>query len=122
MHTETLHLEAVVPETCSGKRLDQTLALLYPEHSRARLAEWIREGSVCLNGSAHWRPKDKVKGGEGIQIQVTLSKKESYLPQDIPLNIHYEDEAVLIINKAAGQVVHPGAGNPPAQPQWRHRA
>jgi len=94
-----------------GQRLDQALAQLLPDFSRSRLQEWIRDGRVQLNGRA-CRPRDKVLGGEQVQIRALFSEQGVCRPQDIPLDLLYADDSVLVINKPAGLVMHPAPGNP----------
>ena len=102
----------IVPEQCSGKRLDQTLALLCPQHSRARLQGWIKNGFVSVDG-AGLRQKDSVGAGQVIEVRATLDDRhENWVEQAIPIDIIFEDEAILALDKAPGIVVHPGAGNP----------
>jgi len=99
-----------IPESEAGNRLDKALSALYPEYSRARLQQWIREGSILINGLSH-KPKDKVKGGETVEINVELEEVVVWKPQILPLVILYEDEDLIVVNKPAGLVVHPGVGN-----------
>jgi 23S rRNA pseudouridine1911/1915/1917 synthase len=103
--------EARVPEGAAGRRFDAVLAELFPEFSRSRLAEWIKSGDALLDGAAV-RPRDPVRGGEVVTLAVALDEQTSAQPQDIPLSILYEDADVFVIDKPAGLVVHPGAGNP----------
>jgi len=110
MLEQDISLTALVPEDYAGLRLDQVLAKCFPEYSRARLAQWIKQGDVALNG-ASCPPKFRVVGGETIIIATTVVPIHADLPQAIPLDIVYEDDALLIINKPAGLVVHPAAGN-----------
>lgn len=105
------YLTEEVPETLTGQRLDQALAQLFPEYSRARLQQWIKEGQVLVDGEV-WRPKDKVIGGEQIELTAVSEVEVDWQPQDIPLNVVYQDEDILVINKPVGMVVHPAAGNP----------
>ena len=92
-------------------RLDQALARLMPEHSRSRLAAWMKQGKVSV-GDTPADPKRKVWGGERIALDVPpLENAAAQAAEDIPLTIVYEDEAILVINKPAGLVVHPGSGN-----------
>ena len=91
-------------------RLDQALAEMFASYSRARLQLWIRGGQVTVD-ARQWRAKDKVLGGEQIELTATLAEEVTSLPQAIPLHIVYEDEHLLVINKPAGLVVHPAAGN-----------
>ncbi|MDH5407369.1 MAG: 23S rRNA pseudouridine(1911/1915/1917) synthase RluD [Gammaproteobacteria bacterium] len=104
-------LSATIPEEMGGMRLDQALASLFSQYSRARLQQWIKGGQVQVNGQS-LRSKDKLNGGELIEIEVLLEPDTRFLPQDLPLDIVYEDEQILVINKPAGLVVHPAAGNP----------
>ena len=93
-------------------RLDQALATLFPDYSRARLQHWIKQGLVSVDGTTAARPRDKVLGGELVELEAILDDQVECCPEPIPLEIMYEDEALLIINKPAGLVVHPAAGNP----------
>ncbi|AAM42359.1 23S rRNA pseudouridine(1911/1915/1917) synthase RluD [Xanthomonas campestris pv. campestris] len=103
--------QAVVPDSAAGRRFDAVLAELFPEFSRSRLSEWIKSGDALLDGETA-RPRDTLRGGETVQVQVVLETQTHAAPQDIPLNVLYEDDHVLVIDKPAGLVVHPGAGNP----------
>ncbi|WP_101925103.1 23S rRNA pseudouridine(1911/1915/1917) synthase RluD [Luteimonas rhizosphaerae] len=102
---------ATVPDASAGRRFDVVLAELFPQFSRSKLTSWIKSGEVLLDGRQP-RPRDAVVGGETIQLNVVLDTQTSAEPQDIPLSVLYEDEAVFVIDKPAGLVVHPGAGNP----------
>jgi 23S rRNA pseudouridine1911/1915/1917 synthase len=96
----------------TGRRLDQALAALMPEHSRSWLQQWIRGGRVRVNG-ARARPRTIVHAGDRIDLDAeTESLQMGAEPEDIPLQIVHEDAAVLVLNKPPGLVVHPGAGNP----------
>ncbi|MCL7713323.1 23S rRNA pseudouridine(1911/1915/1917) synthase RluD [Stenotrophomonas mori] len=103
--------QARVPDAAAGRRFDAVLAELFPEFSRSRLSEWIKSGAVLLDGAAA-RPRDPVRGGELATLNATLDVQTDALPEDIPLSVLYEDEHVFVIDKPAGLVVHPGAGNP----------
>jgi 23S rRNA pseudouridine1911/1915/1917 synthase len=92
-------------------RLDQVAAQLFSDFSRERLKDWIKDGRLTLNGRPG-KPKDKLVGGETLVLLAELAVETPALPQDIPLTIVYEDEALLVVDKPAGLVVHPGAGNP----------
>ena len=108
--SESQQLTETVPDTLAGRRLDQALAALFPDYSRARLTRWLKEGRVLVDGEQR-RPRDSVDGGEVVMLRVEQDIETTWRAQDIPLDIVYEDEAVLVINKPAGLVVHPGAGN-----------
>ncbi|MDB5922734.1 MAG: pseudouridine synthase [Betaproteobacteria bacterium] len=104
-------LNLVVPSDCAGLRLDQALARLLPEHSRSRLTRWVRDHRVSVEGRSA-DPSDPVWGGERLRIDPTTDPKVlAYLPQDIPLDVVYEDDTLIVINKPPGLVVHPGSGN-----------
>ncbi|HET7776235.1 MAG TPA: 23S rRNA pseudouridine(1911/1915/1917) synthase RluD [Azospira sp.] len=101
-----------VPLDAGGRRLDQALAQLLPQYSRNRLQTWIREGRVLLGGTPVLEPKHKLLGGESLTVlEVQDEKLAAETPEDIPFPVVYEDEAILVINKPAGLVVHPGSGN-----------
>ena len=105
-------LTASIPETSAQQRLDVVLAQLFPDYSRAKLQSWVKAGHVRLDGECTQNNKQRVKGGESVCIETTLSAEVSWVAQDLPLDIVFEDEDVLVLNKAAGVVVHPAAGNP----------
>lgn len=104
-------LEAEIQLEQSGQRLDQALADLFPEYSRSRLKTWIETDLVTLNGQITTIPRTKVFGGEKIVISADIEDETHFEPENLPLNIVYEDEHILIINKQKDFVVHPGAGN-----------
>ena len=109
LKTEPLSFK--VPDECAGMRLDQVLAKLLPEYSRSRLQDWITQQQVKLDGAAA-TSKQKVWGGEAIEVTLQSNPAEQpYQAEDIELNILFEDDSILIINKLAGLVVHPGSGN-----------
>lgn len=108
---EIIQHKDVVPESCLGKRLDQTLAVMFPDYSRSRLKEWILAGQVSVNGEILTRAREKMFGGENIGINAEVEGEIRFEAQNIPLNIVYEDNDIIVINKPAGLVVHPGAGN-----------
>ena len=100
-----------IPHTLAGKRIDQALAILFPDYSRSRLQQWIRDGHVTVGGAV-CSPKSKVHGGETVLVKLQADANEvAFLPEDIPLDVVYEDEFILVIDKPAGLVVHPGSGN-----------
>jgi len=105
-----IHLTATIPGDLAGKRLDQALAILFQDHSRARLQEWIRSGEVMVNHQTASQ-RQQVKGGENVEIKASFRPQETTAAEDIPLQIIYEDKQLLILNKPPGLVVHPGAGN-----------
>ncbi|HET7125658.1 MAG TPA: 23S rRNA pseudouridine(1911/1915/1917) synthase RluD [Lysobacter sp.] len=104
-------LAATVPASAAGRRFDAVLAELFPQYSRSRLAEWIKSGDALLDGQAV-RPRDPVRGGEAVSLAVVEEVQTHAVAEDIPLEVLYEDDQVLVVDKPAGLVVHPGAGNP----------
>ena len=106
-----IHREAVIPQESAGQRLDQALAALFPEYSRARLQRWLKAGMLVVDDTS---PKGRtpVQGGERIVIDAELEQEGPVLAESIPLDVVAEDDDVLVLNKPAGLVVHPGAGNP----------
>jgi 23S rRNA pseudouridine1911/1915/1917 synthase len=103
--------QARVPDAAAGRRFDAVVAELFPEYSRSRLSAWIKTGDVLLDGAAV-RPRDPVRGGETVSLQAVLEDQTRAEPEDIPLDVLYEDSDVFVLDKPAGLVVHPGAGNP----------
>ncbi|NYS31065.1 MULTISPECIES: 23S rRNA pseudouridine(1911/1915/1917) synthase RluD [unclassified Pantoea] len=109
---QQVQLTATVSESQLGQRLDQTLAELFPDYSRSRIKEWILDRRVTVNGVMVDTPKEKVLGGELVTIDAEIEEAQRWEPQDLPLDIVYEDEDIIVINKPRDFVVHPGAGNP----------
>jgi len=99
-----------IPLTCAGMRLDQALAALLPAYSRSRLQHWLKAGDLRVNGQIR-RPRDPVAGGETISGELVMTTETVAIAQDMPLTLCYEDADLLVINKPAGLVVHPAAGN-----------
>ena len=103
-------LEKQAPDELAGLRLDQALAKMFPQYSRSRLKSWVLEGGITVDGD-RWKPRDIVSGGERIQVRVSDAPEVRSVPEPIDLDVAYEDSALIVINKPAGLVVHPGAGN-----------
>jgi len=99
-----------LPPESAGLRFDQALARCLPQYSRARLKDWIETGAVQVDGRP-LRAKDKVLGGEQVRIQAELPVEVTVAAEALPLEVLFKDRALLVINKPAGLVVHPGAGN-----------
>ena len=108
--SETIELEARVPDDLGGARLDQVAAQLFPDYSRSRLQAWIKKGELSVDGQ-QLRPRDKVPAGATLLINTELEQEVSWQAQDIGLDIVYEDASILVLNKPAGLVVHPAAGH-----------
>jgi 23S rRNA pseudouridine1911/1915/1917 synthase len=108
---EVESLELTVSRECGGMRFDQALARLLPEYSRSRLQEWIAQGQVTLNGVTA-TIRQKVWGGEAVIVQPQVHPSEQpWQAEDIPLDVVFEDDSILIIDKPVGLVVHPASGN-----------
>lgn len=110
--SEQIFLSDEIPEHLNGKRLDQAIADMFPDYSRSRLKEWITSGQVKLDGQVISKPREKVLFGQMVEINAEVEEQQRFEAQPIALNIVYEDDDILVINKPAGLVVHPGAGNP----------
>jgi 23S rRNA pseudouridine1911/1915/1917 synthase len=108
--SEPIQLSLTIPFETAGQRLDQVLSELLSDYSRTRIKSWIESGEILVNG-LQLRPKDKVLGGERVEVNATLPDAVPVAPEVIDLDVAYQDEHVLVINKPAGLVVHPGAGN-----------
>ncbi|MBF0264072.1 MAG: 23S rRNA pseudouridine(1911/1915/1917) synthase RluD [Gammaproteobacteria bacterium] len=110
----TVMIEEVIPEQHYGKRLDQSLALIFPQYSRARIQNWLKNGDILINHKSN-KSRTKVLGGESVRLNIPVNDVDNSIseakPEAIALNIIDEDEDILIINKPIGLVVHPGAGN-----------
>jgi len=103
-HTST------IPDTLIGVRFDQALARIFPDYSRSRIQTWIRNGRITVEGKTI-RPRDRTRGGERVRLIAEPELNNTWEPQALPLLVVYEDEDILVIDKPAGLVVHPGAGN-----------
>jgi 23S rRNA pseudouridine1911/1915/1917 synthase len=106
---ETLRLQ--VPESAAGARLDQWLAERFPAYSRSRLQRWIKAEQVLLDGRP-CQAKEKLRGGERVVVQPVLETEVADQGEAMALDILFEDDALLVVNKPAGLVMHPAAGNP----------
>lgn len=109
---QNISLNAQVPENLANKRLDQVASILFPEYSRSRLQSWIKTKELTVDGKI-LRAKDKVKAGQHITVKTSLKIEGDWLAQDLGklLNVLYEDDDIIIVNKPAGLVVHPALGN-----------
>ncbi|MCL6268957.1 23S rRNA pseudouridine(1911/1915/1917) synthase RluD [Sansalvadorimonas sp. 2012CJ34-2] len=107
---EKIILEASVPADLGGKRLDQIASKVFPDYSRSCLQDWIRAGALTVDGKTI-RPRDKLYGGEQLRLEAELEEEDRWEPEDIPLDVVYEDDHIIVINKPRDLVVHPAAGN-----------
>lgn len=103
--------QVIVPEHLADKRLDHILSSLFPDYSRSRLQSWIRSNQILVDQQIK-RPRDKIKAGALITISALLPVETESEAQAIPLNIVYEDDSLIVVNKPAGLVTHPAVGNP----------
>ncbi|WP_339511526.1 23S rRNA pseudouridine(1911/1915/1917) synthase RluD [Pseudomonas sp. RL_15y_Pfl2_60] len=110
INKQSIQLSAEVPSDLGGQRLDQIAAQLFAEHSRSRLTAWIKEGLLTVDGKVI-RPRDIVHGGAQLELNAEQEAQGEWVAQDIALDIVYEDDDILVINKPAGLVVHPAAGH-----------
>lgn len=110
MSENELH-ELLVPDELAGKRLDQVLAVLFPDYSRSRLQDWIKKGRVTLDGKLPVA-KTRLAGGESLSLRIEADTQvDEMKAEPVPLDVIFEDEDILVINKPMGLVMHPGAGN-----------
>ena len=109
--TEIINRQEAVPAALNYARFDQAASSMFPEFSRSRLQAWIKSGALKANGQT-LRPRDKVQEGDLLSLSAELQPEGRFEPEAIALDVVYEDEDILVINKPAGLVVHPGAGNP----------
>ncbi len=107
--TNHISLQATIPAEQALQRLDRAASDLFPEYSRSRIQGWIRSGELTVDGELR-RPKDKVQGGEEIEVSVSLAEV-SFGPEPVEFDIVFEDRDIIVVDKRVGLVVHPGAGN-----------
>ncbi len=109
---DTITIEKILPTACLGLRLDQALAQVLPDFSRSLLQQWIKQGGLTLDGQPCTRATQKIRGGEAIRIIGQLRSKENWSAEDIPLDVVYQDQDLIVVNKPAGLVTHPATGHP----------
>ena len=107
---QNVNLETIINASDHGRRLDQTLSLVFSEYSRSRIKSWIEAGCVTVDGIAVTLPRTLVSEGQTVLINAQIEDDTRFEPQNIPLDTVYEDDDIIVINKPAGLVVHPGAG------------
>lgn len=111
MKREKIERELTIPTECVGLRLDRTLAMLWPDLSRSKIHEWILDKSLRVNGSDS-KPSYRVRGREHVRVHATLSAGLDWeSKEEVPFNIVHEDEHLIVVEKPAGVVTHPGPGN-----------
>lgn len=109
---KTLTLTHTIPDTLANQRLDVALSQLFSDYSRNQIQQWIRDSYVQLDGKIIQKPRFLVSVGQTVLIHAQITDNTEWVAQSMPLNIIYEDESLLVINKPVGLTVHPGAGNP----------
>ncbi len=108
---EHIHLQAVVPDSLDGERMDVIASNVFSQYSRSRLQQWIKAGYLKVDGKVY-KTREKLHEGQELVLDVILeAEDEADLAQPMDLDIVYEDDSILVINKPVGLVVHPGAGN-----------
>ena len=103
-------LNIIIPKRMTGNRIDSSLSEMLPDYSRSKITAWIKSGDALIKQKS-FKPKDKVIGNEVIYLTINSKQSNNWIAEKIPLNIFYEDEDIIIINKQFGLVTHPGAGN-----------
>ena len=103
-------LKIIIPTRMTGERLDASLAEMLPDFSRSKITAWIKSGDALINGK-NFKPKDKAIGDETVYLTLNQKQNNDWMAEKIPLNVVYEDEDIIVINKQFGLVTHPGAGN-----------
>ena len=110
-HSDSIKEVQIVPFELGHKRFDQIAATLFDDYSRSRIQQWIKDGQLTVNGATR-KAKEKLVGGETLVLEAVLESNENWQAEDIALDVVYEDDHILVLNKPAGLVVHPGAGTP----------
>lgn len=103
-------LSIIIPNRLIGQRIDAAMAQMLPNYSRAKITHWIRSGDALIHHET-FKPKEKVLGGEVVDLSIKIEKTNAWLAQNITINVVYEDAAIIVVNKPAGLVTHPGASN-----------
>lgn len=109
--SETINETQIVPLELGHKRFDQVAAQLFPEYSRSRIQQWIKSGQLTADGKP-LKAKDKLVGGETLIIDAVLESSEQWVAEPVELDVVFQDDDIIVLNKPAGLVVHPGAGTP----------
>jgi 23S rRNA pseudouridine1911/1915/1917 synthase len=104
------NIQIIIPKRMEGERLDVALATMLPEFSRSKITSWIKSGKALIYGKI-FKPKDKVNGDEIVFLTINQNQNTVWLAEDIPINVIYEDEDIIVLNKQSGIVTHPGSGN-----------
>ena len=100
----------LIPERMIGERIDAAISEMLPDYSRSKITLWIKAGDALINEKT-FKPKDRVTGNEVVYLSLNQKQSNDWVAEKIPLNIVYEDEDIIVINKQFGLVTHPGVGN-----------
>ncbi|MBT3186049.1 23S rRNA pseudouridine(1911/1915/1917) synthase RluD [Candidatus Thioglobus sp.] len=100
----------IIPDRLIGQRIDSAMAQMLPDYSRSKITTWVRSGGALINGKT-FKPKEKILGGEIVTLNIKAEKTNDWKAEDIPLDIVFEDNDIIVVNKPVGLVTHPGAGN-----------
>ena len=100
----------IIPDRLIGQRIDSAMAQMLPDYSRSKITTWVRSGGALINGKT-FKPKEKILGGEIVTLNIKAEKTNDWKAEDIPLDIVFEDDNIIVVNKPVGLVTHPGAGN-----------
>jgi len=103
-------MKIIIPDRLIGSRLDAAISEMLPELSRNKITSWIKSGEILIDSNP-FKPKEKVLGGEIIEMNVSPEENTNWIAEDIKLDIVFEDDEIIILNKPSGLVTHPGAGN-----------
>ncbi len=103
-------LNIIIPDRLIGKRIDSAMAQMLPDYSRSKITSWVRSGGALIDGKS-FKPKDKILGGEIVILSIKAEKTNEWQGEDIPIEVAYEDDDIIVVNKPVGLVTHPGAGN-----------
>ena len=103
-------LKIIIPERMLGERIDAAISEMLPDYSRSKITIWIKAGDALINMRT-FKPKDRVNGNEVVHLSLNQKQSHDWVAEKIPLNVIYEDEDIIVINKQFGLVTHPGAGN-----------
>ena len=103
-------LNVIIPDRLKGQRIDSALSYMLPDYSRSKITSWVKAGKALINDNK-FKPKDKAEGGEIVSIVIEKEVSNNWISQDIPIDIVFADEDVIVVNKPVGLVTHPGAGN-----------
>jgi 23S rRNA pseudouridine1911/1915/1917 synthase len=104
------NLIIIIPDRMKGYRLDSAISEMLPDYSRSKITAWIKSGDALINNEV-FKPKEKAAGSETVSLTLNLKQNNDWIAEKIPLNVVYEDEDIIVINKQFGLVTHPGAGN-----------